>query len=672
MTALAPGVYFGKNQYISAGNVLQYERTQPWSFGCIMRTSVPCNSAIDAHLLFGNVDAAPFSGYELWTDNFGRLRVRIISTAGSNFLGVIGTTNVCDNEPHFVWATYDGSSTPAGVKLYVDGVQESTTTEANTLTGSIINSNPFYLGNQKSASYIAGFHTEGLGAVRMSDIVRDSTYIAANSDIHTLPAVDADTVLAYDFTEQAGTTCEDLSSHGYDGTLSSSSLWKPELDDYTNSLIQRVQRTGAGYDVSASARTTVFGSNVSAGNLIVVGVETYNTGITVGVTDSCGNTYTQAGSYATNGLIKSSLWYARNITGGACTITVTPSASAYVSIQASEYSGADRVSPLDSVATGTGTSTTPSTSALTVTNADSLVVACVGQAFGNTKPSVWGPLWITNMTLGPARANAMMADSTRVDAGFTPSWSYWGNAAWAAIAASFVAADTDATAPAIAAISIAANGTDLVIDYTEADSVPILPASGATGVTLSSSSGVVITVSSGTRTGSLQHTFPLSRTAYDNEVITLTYADGNITDGAQNALENVSDVAVTNGSEESPAITGVAVAPVVVVGTSSTITWSSVGIIGYVDVLLSLDGGSTFPITIVSNAANDGAHAWTPEAAQITAGGAIRVRSSSQTSIYDYQDVIVATTSGGVGAGNDLWSRLRQIAADNGLELIEP
>jgi hypothetical protein len=204
----------------------------------------------------------------------------------------------------------------------------------------------------------------------------------------------------------------------------------------------------------------------------------------------------------------------------------------------------------------------------------------------------------------------------------------------------------------------------------------LLPSSAATGITLSST-GASVTVSNGTRQSDLVFTFPLSRTIYNNETLLVSYSQstGNITDSAVPSVNEVSttnNFAVTNSSSQAPTITSVAVDAIVLVGTADTVTWSSAGIIGNVDILLSLDNASTFPITIVSGTANDGSYAWTPEAAQITATGVIRVRSSSQTTIYDDQAVIVATTSGGVGGNTALWFRLQELAIEDGLELSRP
>jgi len=118
------------------GNVLQYERTQPWTtMAAIKMFSKPP----EANIIFTNVLAGkPYSGYEFWVDWNGFLHVRIINNIANNYIGKVGTTNVCDSTWHFVVATYDGSSSAAGVKIYLDGVLQPMTTESNSLTGSIV------------------------------------------------------------------------------------------------------------------------------------------------------------------------------------------------------------------------------------------------------------------------------------------------------------------------------------------------------------------------------------------------------------------------------------------------------------------------------------------------------------------------------------------------------
>lgn len=97
-------------------------------------------------------------------------------------------------------------------------------------------------------------------------------------------------------------------------------------------------------------------------------------------------------------------------------------------------------------------------------------------------------------------------------------------------------APSDVTKPTIESASIAANGTDLTISYSET-------VTGSTGITLSASGGAVTaTHSSGTL-------YTLSRQIETGETVTLSYSSGNIQDLAGNTLDAVSDISVTNNSE---------------------------------------------------------------------------------------------------------------------------
>lgn len=91
-----------------------------------------------------------------------------------------------------------------------------------------------------------------------------------------------------------------------------------------------------------------FASNVVAGNLIVVSAACGGD-TTASVTDSLGNTYTQKTSlYDATSSGKHFQFYAQNILGGACTVTVTWGvAENYNRLQIMEISGLDTTAPDD-------------------------------------------------------------------------------------------------------------------------------------------------------------------------------------------------------------------------------------------------------------------------------------------------------------------------------------
>jgi hypothetical protein len=212
---------------IQAGNVLQYNFTQPWTFEC----SANIATIGGTQVFFTNVGTgAPFTGYEVFFFPDGKLRARIMSA----WDGVIGHTGIIEvnggtvfsspNSPQaqYIAVTYDGSGVAAGIKMYVNGVAETLATQSDTLTGSSASPDAFWIGNQVAT---ADPVKAVLGPFIMSNRARSAAEIAARAASPRMPAVDADTVLYYDFREGSGTTTADRSASGFTGTLSSSSLW---------------------------------------------------------------------------------------------------------------------------------------------------------------------------------------------------------------------------------------------------------------------------------------------------------------------------------------------------------------------------------------------------------------------------------------------------------------
>ena len=211
---------------VDCGNILQFERTQPWT--CFAAMQIHSSNG-QPQIIFTNVlSAAPLTGYELWVEGvLNVLVVRLINDyGGGKYIDVIGSTNVIDGKPHFVAATYDGSSTAAGVRLYVDGVPETLTTRLDTLGAlSIVASGQkMCLGwQQPSGTTMFGC----LGRVQIDKVVRSPAYVAAYATPSSPPPIDANTGMCFPLTEGVGTTVHDTTSNAYPATLSSASIWVP-------------------------------------------------------------------------------------------------------------------------------------------------------------------------------------------------------------------------------------------------------------------------------------------------------------------------------------------------------------------------------------------------------------------------------------------------------------
>jgi hypothetical protein len=193
---------------------------------------------------------------------------------------------------------------------------------------------------------------------------------------------------------------------------------------------------------SSAAQAVTFASNVTAGNLICGFVKFATAGsVFNGITDSLGNTYNIVDSITNgdSGANTFKTFYARNIAGGACTVSLnfTGSTGVYPRIMALEYSGLDTSASVlnahaalnqDSVGNGTNA---VSSGALTTTANNCMIVGFtvdhtngVPTLAAGTSPS------FTLRTDGPTPANNfdhsaseeyLLATAGAQSANFSPS-----------------------------------------------------------------------------------------------------------------------------------------------------------------------------------------------------------------------------------------------------------
>ncbi|HYL57485.1 MAG TPA: LamG-like jellyroll fold domain-containing protein [Candidatus Acidoferrales bacterium] len=156
------------SQFVQAPNAsnLSFDRTNSFSIDAWVRTS---ETAHNMFIASKEDNASPFHGYGLAISNgeapacdasnataagagqlVGFLDGSVSSSCPPDFyISVRGGTHLNDGNLHHVAMTYDGSSTAAGVKLYVDGVEETEVVQEDTLgTHSITNSAHFTIGSR--------------------------------------------------------------------------------------------------------------------------------------------------------------------------------------------------------------------------------------------------------------------------------------------------------------------------------------------------------------------------------------------------------------------------------------------------------------------------------------------------------------------------------------------
>lgn len=139
-----------------------------------------------------------------------------------------------------------------------------------------------------------------------------------------------------------------------------------------------VQSKSQAFGNSASARTLQFDSNVTINDLLIVAVAIYANNVTVTVSDTQVNSWSQVGGYEvipfdTNARLAIFYAVANSTDSSPNTITVTPSASAFLTLGIHEYSGNDTASPLDGSNQGDGTGSSMDSGSITVSAANELL-----------------------------------------------------------------------------------------------------------------------------------------------------------------------------------------------------------------------------------------------------------------------------------------------------------
>lgn len=125
--------------FINFDQLISFERTDPFSLECWFKTT----SSSTMSLMSKQSDSGVFQGFAInFASNTARL---VIRDSLSNIIAKQHNVTLNDAVWHHVVLTYDGNSGPAGAKLYVDNVENNTTTNNDTLTGSLLTTADFQI-----------------------------------------------------------------------------------------------------------------------------------------------------------------------------------------------------------------------------------------------------------------------------------------------------------------------------------------------------------------------------------------------------------------------------------------------------------------------------------------------------------------------------------------------
>jgi len=237
----------GNDDYVDMGNVLDFNGTTPMTISAWVKA--PDND-LNNNIITKELSSSPYTGYNLNGDfdSSNKLHFNLIkSVSPSNRIQVESSTNISDNQWHYVVATYDGSQTAAGVDLYIDGVNETTTTNFDTLSESISNNANLNIGARDDGNNVFN----GLiDEARISNTARSPSWI----NMSYLIVNNQSDYVSFG-SEQSKDTCTPPASGTWSVDCSDNCSWT------TNQVVPgNMSITGSGH-LSLSANLTFNSSN---------------------------------------------------------------------------------------------------------------------------------------------------------------------------------------------------------------------------------------------------------------------------------------------------------------------------------------------------------------------------------------------------------------------------
>lgn len=201
------GSFDGVNDYVDVANQspFDWESTHPITLSAWIKTSTNASMSIISKMDHTTSDR----GYEIQTGGSGRIYFQIINTYASNGIEVFATDNYSDNNWHHIVATYDGSGSSNGVKIYFDGVLQSTSASFSNLTATVRNSVDVQIGARYNSSQLF------TGSI---DEARIYNRVLSPDDVSKLYNWSPGPVGYWNFEDGNGSTVNDTSANSNTGT----------------------------------------------------------------------------------------------------------------------------------------------------------------------------------------------------------------------------------------------------------------------------------------------------------------------------------------------------------------------------------------------------------------------------------------------------------------------
>ncbi len=137
---------FNGANFLSLGDVGDYDHHHSFSLGAWIKDRGKLKK--DGSIIARRNGEQYRQGYDLFLTKNGRLGLRLVHNMYTKYLEVVTQASIPSNQWRHVFATYDGSGKASGVKLYINGEQQSIEIKMDSLQGlSILNGNDLLVGN---------------------------------------------------------------------------------------------------------------------------------------------------------------------------------------------------------------------------------------------------------------------------------------------------------------------------------------------------------------------------------------------------------------------------------------------------------------------------------------------------------------------------------------------
>ena len=207
----------GTDDYVDMGDVLDFERTDAFSISLWFKRT---RTGVSEFLVAKQENSGNLKGYTIiLPSNDNRVTFLLRNNpASSGRLIVDGTTAITDTNWHHTVVTYDGSSSTSGVKIYLDG-SDDTGAVQGTLSATTVNSIPFQIGARNGGNEFSGKIDEV--AVFGSELSASNVTSIYNGGGSGKPGdlTSFNPLSWWRFEEGSGTTATDNGSGGNNGTL---------------------------------------------------------------------------------------------------------------------------------------------------------------------------------------------------------------------------------------------------------------------------------------------------------------------------------------------------------------------------------------------------------------------------------------------------------------------